>query len=163
MTHRWVTFLAVGVASGVSAQPARTAETCYDYCTAGCPAGEGRSECTDNCSVRCSPGGDIEETHPWNPNYYGAIAYDAANVAYGWSYGMGDEREAEMRALSGCRENGDACKVVVTFVNSCAAVAADEKKRFTTGQGRTQKEAQAAAMAACGGDCEIKVWSCSLP
>ncbi len=163
MTHRWMAFLAVALPCGAAAQPAIAAETCYDYCTAGCPAGEGRSECTDECSVRCSPGGDLEETHPWNPNYYGAIAYDAENVAYGWSYGMGDEREAEMRALSGCRDNGDACKVVVTFVNSCAAVAANGTKRFKVGQGGSRDEAQAKALSACGRDCEIKVWSCSLP
>ena len=162
MKLRRFLFPALSIFLGVAAQSAPAAETCYDYCTDGCPAGDGRSECTENCASRCSPGGDLDETHPWYTGpLYGASAYDADNVAYGWSYGKTDERDAKLLALSGCHEHGTSCKIVVQFSDSCAAVAANEKKRFKTGQGASRDEAQAKAMAACGGDCEIKVWSCS--
>lgn len=165
MQLRWMSVLALGLVSGVLAQPAPAEETCYDYCTDGCPAGpeDSRSECTDNCAVRCSPGGDLDETRPWSSTTYGAIAYDADNVAYGWSFKMNSGEAAEKKALSNCANYGDSCKVVVTFSNSCAAVAAGEKKHYATGQGSSREEAQSKAMAACGGNCEIKAWSCSLP
>ena len=162
MNFRWIAFLTLGLAPAFLAQNAPAADNCYEYCTDGCPAGEGRSACTDSCATRCSPGGDLDETHPWYTGpLYGAIAYDADDVAYGWAYGKTDERDAKLLALSGCREHGNSCKIVVQFSDSCAAVAANEKKRFKTGLGATRDEAQANAMSACGGDCEIKVWSCS--
>lgn len=98
---------------------------------------------------------------------YGAIAYGAQSTAAGWAYDFGTAGGAHRRALSNCTQHGDDCKVVVSFSNSCAAVAAGTNKRFATGQASNRQQAQASAVAACrrqgGTQCEIQAWSCALP
>jgi hypothetical protein len=70
--------------------------------------------------------------------------------------------------MSNCRKHGDDCKIVATFANGCAAVAAVEADgRYAVGQGHSGPQAQANAMSTCraggGGQCEIEVWSCAKP
>jgi hypothetical protein len=145
--------------------PARAQETCYDYCTNMCPAGDGRSECTDNCSIRCSPGGDLDET--WSPDSapYGALAYGAQSGAYGWAHNRSSADEADQVALSKCAQHGQDCKIVVRVTHSCAAVAAGSNGTVAAGTGSTQDQAQDNALTACRGDggqsCDIQVWTCS--
>ena len=98
---------------------------------------------------------------------YGAIAYDRSNGATGWSYSQDDSHTADSLALSQCTKNGGACKVVVSFTNRCAAVAAGTYDRVTTAQGDDADDAQASAITDCsaqgGRQCAIQAWACSLP
>lgn len=166
MHLRSLLFVAFCMLLGAAAvAPARAQDTCYDYCTNMCPAGDGRSECTDNCSVRCSPGGDLDET--WSPASapYGALAYGAESGAFGWSHNQGSADEADQVALSKCAQHGQDCKIVVRVIHSCAAVAAGNNGAVASGTGSTQERAQDAAMSECRGNggenCDIQVWTCS--
>ncbi len=98
---------------------------------------------------------------------YGAIAYGAESTAAGWSYDFGTPGDAGRKALSTCRVRGDDCKLVLTFSNGCAALAAGDDKRFATAQANTGEAAKASALAACkdqgGANCEVQAWSCSRP
>ena len=122
-----------------------------------------------SCAGRCSPGGDLDVTHPWRRTIsYGAIAYGATSTAYGYSYDQDTPGRAQRMAMSECRRNGDDCEVVANFSNSCAAVAAvEEKGVYAVGMGGTSDSAQSNAMAACaqkhGEGCEIEAWTCAKP
>jgi len=99
---------------------------------------------------------------------YGAIAYGEESTAWGYSFDMPDSASASRRALSGCAPRGNDCKVVVSFENSCAALAAASNKRYGTGHAGEREQAESLALAACkrnggGGDCDVKVWSCARP
>ncbi len=100
--------------------------------------------------------------------FFGAIAYGAQSTANGYAYGKGSAGDANRTALSNCRQHGDDCKIVATFSNSCAAVAAVEDKGvLSVGQGATRDQAQSRAMSACksehGDGCEIEAWTCADP
>lgn len=97
---------------------------------------------------------------------YGAIAYGAQSTAYGYSLDQRTQQAADRAALNDCAPNGDDCKVVASFSNSCAAVAAIEDKGvFSTGNGGTEEEAKDAALKTCerthGRGCELEVWACA--
>ena len=99
---------------------------------------------------------------------YGAIAYGAKSTAYGYSFDKRTEQAAQRAAMNDCVPNGDDCRVVASFSNSCAAVAAIESKGvFATGSGRTEEEAKDAALKTCersrGRGCELEVWACAKP
>ncbi len=99
---------------------------------------------------------------------YGAIAYGAKSAAYGYSFDERSSRDADRKALTNCQPNGNDCKVVTRFSNSCAAVAAVESKGvFSTGSGGTEKSAEDSALKSCARDhgkgCEIEVWTCTKP
>ena len=93
--------------------------------------------------------------------HYGAIAYDAASGAYGWSNDFDTGEEAERNAMATCQEHSQDCKVVLDFWNSCGALAADKNGHYDYGLGDSRGEAESKALAACGAGCEIQVWSCS--
>jgi hypothetical protein len=97
---------------------------------------------------------------------YGAIAYGAKSTAYGYVFNKRTQQEAERGALADCRPNGDDCKLVASFSNSCAAVSAIESKGvFSTGNGSTEEEAKNNALKTCersrGKGCELEVWTCA--
>jgi hypothetical protein len=99
---------------------------------------------------------------------YAAIAYGAKSTAYGYSLDQHTQQAAERGALADCRSNGDDCKVVASFADSCAAVAAIESKGvFSTGNGPTEQEAKDAALKTCehtqGRGCQLEVWTCAKP
>jgi len=99
---------------------------------------------------------------------YGAIAYGAKSTAYGTSSDQHTPQDAERDALADCRQNADDCKLVASFSNDCAAVAAIECKGvFSTGSGDNEQEAEDAALKTCerthGRGCEIEVWNCAKP
>lgn len=99
-----------------------------------------------------------------NKTLYGAIAYGPESGAVGWSYDFMDGPSAEKEALNNCGAHGRDCAVVVTFWNTCAAVAA-EAQHVGYGFGDNEQQAQTEAMAACqkddGQSCEIQAWSCT--
>ena len=145
----------------VMSKPAAAADNCFDYCQQAGGAG--------SCATRCSPGGDLDVTHPWHRSvFYGAIAYGAQSAANGYAYDKGSKSDADRSALSFCKQHGDDCKIVASFSNSCAAVAAvDSKGVYAVGLAGTRDDAQSKAMSACtaqnGGGCEIEAWTCALP
>jgi hypothetical protein len=99
---------------------------------------------------------------------FGAIAYGAQSTANGYAFGKGSAGDANRTALANCRQHGDDCKIVATFSDSCAAVAAVEDKGvLSVGQGATRDQAQSRAMSACksehGDGCEIEAWTCATP
>jgi len=146
------------------------------FCLAAAPAdAQNQNACIDRCFSNFSPSQMQGSDEPRREcllqckapsRLYGAIAYGAQSMAYGDAYGKSSAAEAERSALGFCRPNGNDCKIVASFSNSCAAVAAVEaKNRFTVGQGSSRAQAQSKAMASCasqiGGKCEIEDWSCS--
>jgi hypothetical protein len=92
---------------------------------------------------------------------YGAIAYDAANGAFGYSYDYDTGAGADRNALTSCQEQSRDCKVVLDFWNSCGALAADPNGHYDYGLGNSRPEAESKALASCGAGCEVKVWACS--
>lgn len=110
------------------------------------------------CSSRCSKQRAVS---------YGAIAYGERSHAFGYSFDQDSAAAADRTAMSNCRKNGDDCKVVTSFTNTCAAVASGAKDKFAAVQAASRKQAEADALAACGksagGKCEIEVWTCALP
>ena len=161
MTHRWIWAAGVGFIVGLAAQ-ARA--DCVSDCQAAtyCDSQMNRS---GECSSRLNACYASQCKRP--SRSYGAIAYGAQSTAAGWAFDLGTAGDAHRRALSNCTQHGDDCKVVVSFSNSCAAVAAGTNKRFATGQASNREQAQANAVAACGrqggAQCEIQAWSCALP
>ncbi|MGO9060001.1 MAG: DUF4189 domain-containing protein [Candidatus Binataceae bacterium] len=92
---------------------------------------------------------------------YGAIAYSESSGAYGFSYDYHNAEDANQRALSDCNKEEDGCKVVISFSENCAALAAGDNHRFGVTLGDGSEAARANALTACrqngGKHCEIKV------
>lgn len=107
-----------------------------------------------NCNMSC-------ETQKANRKSYGAIAYSRKDGGYGFSHGQESQKQAENMAMEYCKQNGERCRSMVWFQNSCGAVAAIGRK---TGWGHadTEYEAQDKALKDCGKkNCEVKVSHCS--
>lgn len=81
--------------------------------------------------------------------YYGAIAV-ARNGRTGRSWDYGTLSGAKRRALKECGRSS--CKVLVTFVNGCGAVAYNARRNvFWGGRGSTPARAKKNAIANAGG------------
>ncbi|MFI4988474.1 MAG: DUF4189 domain-containing protein [Alphaproteobacteria bacterium] len=151
--------LSVVVAAAAPLAPAQagSVNSCIDRCFGGVGDQPGYTTLRDICVKQCS-----------QPSIsYGAIAYDAQSGAAGWAFDFDNSAAADRFALSNCAKHGDGCKVVVSFLNSCGAVASGADDHFATGQALTREQAEAKALAACeangGGKCKIEAWSCALP
>ena len=98
---------------------------------------------------------------------YGVISYGRGNGAAGWSYSQSSENDARRVALRNCARYASDCEIVISFSNSCAAIAAGADGVVTKGQADSSDDAEEKAMAACakeaGDSCEIQAWSCSRP
>lgn len=138
-------------------------------CISACMAGK---DCSLNYSGACSNALSDCSQECMAANQgpsYGAIAYDYDSRAFGYAYQFPSEGQAADFALQSCAENGDACKVVVTFNDSCAALASglkdDRRISFTVISG-DKDYAQSKSVANCSADgaaaCELEVWSCSF-
>lgn len=164
MKHRWILVAGVGVIFGLAAQAAPARADCVADCQSATYC-DSQMNASGECSRRLNDCYLSECKRP--SRSYGAIAYGAQSTAAGWAFDFGTAADAHRRALSNCTRHGDDCKVVVSFSNSCAAVAAGTNKRFATGQASNREEAQAKAVAACGRQggtqCELQAWSCALP
>jgi hypothetical protein len=94
---------------------------------------------------------------------YGAIAYDMNTGRYGFSYNYDADWQARNRALTECGWGG--CKVYASFRNACGALATDNNQRiYGWGTSYSKSEAMNRALYECrirGGNCSIKVWSCT--
>ncbi|HYL59524.1 MAG TPA: DUF4189 domain-containing protein [Candidatus Acidoferrales bacterium] len=111
--------------------------------------------------------GFAAQVAPARADTYGAIAYSEQNAAYAWSVDMGNAEDANSTALSSCTRKGDGCKVVISFSNSCAALAVGTNNRFATGQAGTRQQAESDALNACRARgvtrCDIKLAYCVNP
>ena len=131
--------------------------------------------CIDRCFGNFSPsqmGGSTELRNEClqqckGPSVaFGAIAYGARSTANGYAFGKSNMADAVHTAMANCQAHGGDCKIVASFSNSCAAVAAVESKNvFSVGQGKTRAQSQSSAMAVCtsahGKGCEIEAWTCA--
>lgn len=96
--------------------------------------------------------------HP-NKQAFGAIAYEPARRAVGYSYDLKSAREAKVEALKQCGEA--ACEVLVSFRNACGAIAQGPGKPFAV-TGVTRAEAQTKALRRCDHKaCQIVAWACT--
>ena len=101
------------------------------------------------------------------PNHvnYGAIAFSERDGSFGYSFDYHSENDANQRALSDCSQNGKGCKVVLTFSENCAALAADDHNRYGYSLGDGEGDANGRALRQCAGHggkkCEVKVSTCA--
>lgn len=99
---------------------------------------------------------------------YGAISYSSRNGAFGFATRHGDSDSANRAALEECAKRGAGCRVVISFSNLCASVAADSDGGVFWGTAGTRLEAERQALFYCRRDgdpktCETKAWACSFP
>jgi Domain of unknown function (DUF4189) len=132
---------------GLAVQVARAQDNCFDYCLNTCDSSD--SSCTGNCSLRCSPGGDLDETWNKSSSPYGAIAYGEESQAYGYAFNQASPAKANKVALSNCAKHGGDCKIVIQLTHACGAVAAGSSNVWAAEQGASQDEAQRNALASC--------------
>ncbi len=95
---------------------------------------------------------------------WGALAYNSASGAYGFSYNYRSEYDADYRAISECAARGPGCEVVLRFGNGCAAFATGYNGAYGWGHDYTRYSAERIALGECGahgGGCQIKVWACN--
>jgi hypothetical protein len=164
MMFRWIPASALIFLFALTAQVAPARADCVDDCErayGGCSGPE-----QDQCLERVQECYRLECNKPTTS--YGAIAYGAQSTASGYAFNEGNAGDADRSALANCQQHGNDCKIVASFSNTCAAVAAVESEgRFSTGQAGTKDQAQANAMKACqaqgGGTCEIETWTCAFP
>jgi len=90
---------------------------------------------------------------------YGAIAYEPALRATGYSFDLKSAREARTEALKQCGE--PTCVVILNFRNACGALVRARGKPFTA-TGATREEAQTKALSKCADrKCEMIAWACT--
>jgi hypothetical protein len=163
MRRRVLLLSALIVGLGLAIQVARAQDNCIDYCLNICDPSD--SSCRGNCAVRCSPGGDLDETWSKSNSPYGAIAYGEESQAYGYAFNQASPAKANDVALSNCARHGGDCKIVIQLTHACGAVAAGSNGKWAAEEGGSQDEAQRSALASCatnaGGTCEIQAWTCS--
>ena len=88
---------------------------------------------------------------------YGAIAFNKASRAYGYSFNQPNRIAAENRALTEC---GSGCVSMLWFANGCGALAVNQE-RYGAGSAPTRVEAQKLAHERCGKGCRTLVTSCA--
>lgn len=100
--------------------------------------------------------------------YFGAIAVDRSDGAYGFSLDYPTRAGAERRALRECRIHADSsgCRTVVWVRDGCASVAVRRREngslaRVTWGIGTTRRPAQVRARTKCGPQCRVLAWTCT--
>ncbi len=157
MKFRWIFSAALIAVLGFMVQVALARADSVNHCIDSCFStwpGSDHEELRQECLDRCR-----------NAVNYGAIAYAEDNGAYGFSYDYHSAAEANRRALADCTTQGAGCKVVISFSETCAALAAGNNDRFAASRGDWRGEAQGNALTACsrngGKNCEIKAWTCA--
>lgn len=94
---------------------------------------------------------------------YGALAFSEDDGAWGWSADYATKAKANRVAMDKCQENGESCKVVLTFWNTCAAFANGDGGHGWAYDNNIAK-AKKRAIKECNkyaSDCEVKVWACT--
>ncbi len=119
------------------------------------------------CLIRC----DGLDANPPNSgsqsSSYGAIAIDIKSGAYGFSYGFGNQSDAQVAALRYCRKNSsrnNSCQVATWYTNACGAVAESKNKDWGASWGNSRAEAARKALRVCGkysSSCKVTRLHCS--
>jgi serine/threonine-protein kinase len=156
--------LALGVALG-GVHVARDADAgCREECwfVTDCDqlSGDERWRCI---AGRAGSSGDVCETVC--RDLHGAIAYSSETGSWGYTYDYDSEARAGADAVRRCANYADDCRVVLTLVDQCGALAETANGAIGTGRGATQKEAEAQSLAACnanGEACTLVAWVCSV-
>jgi len=143
--------VAIGLLVRASAH-AESVNGCIDTCTD--TYNSDQWELQQNCMNQCQ-----------NHVNYGAIAYAPGDGSYGYSYDYHSENEADRHALANCSDEGNGCQVVITFWETCAALAAGDNNRYAASLGDGAGDASGKALAACarkgGRNCDVKVSTCA--
>ncbi|MGE0719108.1 MAG: DUF4189 domain-containing protein [Alphaproteobacteria bacterium] len=138
----------------------RAEAVCRQVCSGGndCNdlSGDARWRCirgpSSGCRTVCSDG-------------YGAIAWSYATGAWGYSFDQSNRGRAASVANGHCARRANDCRIVVDFVNRCAALAAQGNATVGVATGGSRREVEAASLAACrargGTSCEVTVWACN--
>lgn len=95
---------------------------------------------------------------------HGAIAFSSQSGAHGYSHNYGSRGAAEQRALSGCRNNGGGCRVVLYFNDACGALAVGDGNGSGYAWAPTRRQAERRALSNCSeytSSCQIVRWVCS--
>ena len=94
---------------------------------------------------------------------YGAIALQRETGQVGYAYDASTSRAAKTEALNQCAH--PRCEVVISFSNSCGALArrpAHGTKGYSSATGATRQEAETKALRKCAAkDCEVAAWACT--
>jgi hypothetical protein len=112
----------------------------------------GRSGETSGCRTVCS-------------SAHGAIAYSPGTGASGWAYEHGSQAQANRAAMAYCARHAKDCRIVTTFANQCAALAAAKAGDLRSAFAETKREAETKSVAACksagGQSCAVVASVCS--
>lgn len=140
-------------------------------CREHCGFGPYAKYCMDTCF--CNDQLGISERKESRP-VFGAIAYSIPDASWGHAYNARTRIDATNIAVKYCRENSKApqqCRAVTWFVNSCGALATDEKGHpWSVGGGNDSpnyslSQATSAALSLCrrngGKNCSITTAVCS--
>jgi len=106
------------------------------------------------CEAKCRDGGESGPS-------FGAIAYSRSTGAVGWSYSFGLERAANAPALGNCARRD--CEVIVTFHDTCAAIAVGGGVvawAWAGSQSRAEDDAKAECVKLGGKSCRVEAWAC---
>lgn len=163
--------------------PSAAHASCFDHCSALCKQNPGDLDaitCTSRCTTPC-----VEDS---NGNYsfttpppvtaitekFGAIAMSPTTLESGYAFGFTTGAQAEQEALKHCHDDykthAPDCKSLLTFVNSCAALALNTSATATGGSwgtawAETPAEAEQKAQESCkvmaSEDCTIAHSFCS--
>lgn len=91
--------------------------------------------------------------------FHGAIAYDRATGAFGYSFDFPTARDAGIAAINGCGE--PQCIVAIAFRSACA-VLVDGPGGPAVAEGVTAREAEVRARMRCvDPQCHVIAWSCT--
>ena len=95
-------------------------------------------------------------------NNYGALAFNPATGAFGYSFDQRSRRAALEAARAHC---GRGCSEVLQFKESCGALAASGERppaRYALAGGEARDLAESRALAKCRSkDCAIVAWVCT--
>jgi len=156
-----LTLLLATLALGL--KPSRPAEGAAGNCLYEC---EG-SLCADfgNKSDLCQTTRAKCEARCQGRRWWGAIAYNKNDKAWGGSWGWNEAAAAKKRALDRCSaRSGAGCQVWAFFENECGAVAADGSI-VTWGTASLKATAQQRAVLECkkagGKNCTVQAAVCS--
>jgi hypothetical protein len=91
--------------------------------------------------------------------YHGAIAYNRATGAYGYSFDYPTPRDAGIAAINGCGETQ--CIVAIAFKSGCA-VLIDGPGGPVVAEGVNAREAEVKARGRCTDpQCQVIAWACT--
>ena len=91
--------------------------------------------------------------------FHGAIAYNRATGAYGYSFDYATPRDAGIAAINGCGETQ--CIVAIAFKSGCA-VLVDGPGGPVVAEGVNAVEAEVKARGRCiDPQCQVVAWACT--